>query len=159
MVLDPSLFTYDLVRRTDDESICDWVSGVTLSPGPSMLDHGYSEADMWIQVENQRAPKAIYSRARAVRSVEYCSVMYMTLFGPGRPLATVSAPTALVKSKTLRLYDPDEEVLLHKQGMTLAHDWRFQWPTPRGDEATNIFSWKREVSLGTSRAGKNAYTC
>lgn len=113
------------------------------------------------QVESQRAaPKAVYSRARATRSIEYSSILYMTLFGPSHQLVAVTATTAASKNKTLQLYDPDEEVSLVKQGMTFANDWRFRWPGPKDDGLeSHTLSWKRDSSLVTSSAGKNAYTC
>lgn len=112
------------------------------------------------QVETQRTPKALYTRVRATRSVEYSSLLYRTLFGPSNPLVTIAAPTALAKSKTLRLHTPDEEVQFNKQGMTLVSEWRFQWPAPsQPDTEPALFQWRRDKVLGPTSAGRNAYTC
>lgn len=152
MALDPNLYSLDLVQREEEPSVCDWVC--------LLLCHELLCYESWLSADREQVeaasrprPKTLYTRQRALRSVDYSTILYRTLFGHSALLASVSAPTAQMKSKIVQLYDPLEKIDIKKQGMSLSTEWRFSY-TAGGDK----LAWRRDRVFGAG-LGRTSYTC
>ena len=121
MVLDSNLFTLTFERRSKNPNILD------LIPFSSS-----SLQDVASGSSGTVSPLYTFSRARSnhytVRLIDSLTDIV---------LASIDCPASTDKLKTIHLYNPNEEIVLEKKGMTFRQDWRWTWQN-------NEFSIRRE---------------
>lgn len=113
MVLDSNLFTLTFERRKEAPEILDLIPFSSSSLQDVASGSGSS---------GKIQPLYTFSRARSnhytVRLIDSLTEIV---------LASIDCPASIDKIKTIHLYNPTEEILLEKKGMTFRQDWRWTW--------------------------------
>ncbi|MCO5555838.1 hypothetical protein L7F22_009383 [Adiantum nelumboides] len=113
MVLDSNLFTLTFERRSKNANILDLIP---FSSSSSLQDVASGSSG------TTSSPLYTFSRARSnhytVRLIDSLTDIV---------LASIDCPASTDKVKTIHLYNPNEEIILEKKGMTFRQDWRWNW--------------------------------
>jgi hypothetical protein len=150
MALDSNLYTLHFVRRVADPSTVDIVRIQLTRDRPAGEPPTDRTLTLQVEASSKYTSSPLYIRQRARKSPIYDTLLLDGLLD--QPLASVSAPTSSLKSKLVKLHNPETSIELRKQNMTFSQEWRFEW-----ERAT--YMWKREATFGPGGPGKNEYSC